>query len=240
MAFYPRNKLSLILNPLDGSPKEKSASRIFTGLFFSHLIIVCILYIGYIVPLYLLVGLAVNYFALSFAAASASLGYSNSDIVTQARSDKTTMTQLTTLFFITGVWPLIAAQVFAPALFVLNIFIVFYSIVALSTYLHFDETPTAHGQSLLSDLRGFFKNRIFSKPLSLISMNKHLSAKEEKRIAREGIYHEETPRGHEDFGSGRIGGEPTTAVATHIPSAPPIEETTYTSASTTHPSKKRD
>ena len=216
MAFYPRNKLSLLLNPLEGSTKEKSASSIFTGLFFSHLVIICILYIGSIIPLYILAGLAVNYFALSYAAASASLGYSDHEHATQAPNDKTTMSQLTTLFFITGVWPLIAAQVFAPALFVLNIFILFYSIVALATYLHFDDSPTHHGQSLLSDLRGFFKSKIFSKPLSLISMNKHLSAKEERRLPREEI-DQITPRGPEDFGSGRLDG---TSVPMPIASAP--------------------
>jgi hypothetical protein len=93
MAFYPRNKLSLLLNPLEGSTKEKSASLIFTGLFFSHLLIICILYIGSIVPLYILAGLAVNYFALSYAAASASLGYSDHAHATQCPNDKTTMSQ---------------------------------------------------------------------------------------------------------------------------------------------------
>jgi hypothetical protein len=102
-------------------------------------------------------------------------------------------------------------------LFVLNIFILFYSIVALATYLHFDDSPTHHGQSLLSDLRGFFKSKIFSKPLSLISMNKHLSAKEERRITREEINQPTPPRGPENFGSGRLDG---TSVPMPIATAP--------------------
>ena len=211
MAYYPSNKLSVLLRPNLHNHKERSASIILAGYFFLHFVPLFILYCASLLSTLWFIGLLVNYFVLSYAAAVSSMGYAESNEVQYHASDKTTMMQYTTLFFITGAWPLITLQALIPAIFVVYILVVMYAFIALATYIHFGDNQENNEHSILSDLKYFCKDKLFSENIGLTNLNKICCKKIAKKAGSEStIQNYRSPTESNNFGSG-------------VPSAPEYE-----------------
>jgi hypothetical protein len=175
VSFYSVNNFSVLLNPTQTSYKQRASSRLFSTILSVHIFPLIILLATSLLPLYMFAILSCNYLLTSYAAGAVSLGYNDYPEYTPPTvNDRNTMSQLATLFFITGIWPLIYIQAYIPALFVMNLFILFYSVIAAATYLHFQDQPSLP-PSPLNDIKTFFKATIFNKTLSLIEMNKFIS-----------------------------------------------------------------
>ncbi|MEE3003726.1 MAG: hypothetical protein VX335_05195 [Pseudomonadota bacterium] len=237
MAYYPKNKFKVLLNPDQSVDRQKSASTIFLCMFFIHMIPLCILYGASLVPTLNFIILFANYLALAYSAGSVSLGYSDGEHTTiNLPADKTLMTQLTTLFLITGIAPLIYLQCMLPALFVVYFIVPFYFMIAISTYLNFDEPNTNSTQNtgIMHDLKCFFKEKIFVKEaFSLIEHNKEISRKRVKRYKKfaannkdfdpttsnQMAYEERRADRPRTYGHGTVGGNNEVVEATPIISA---------------------
>ena len=223
MAYFPTNKLSVVLRPNLDNYKERSASVIFSGFFFAHFFPLFILYAASLLSTMWFIGLLINYFVLSYAAAVSSMGYAESNEVALHASDKTTIMQYTTLFFIAGAWPLITLQALVPAMFVVYILVVMYAFVSLATYIHFGDNQENNDHTILSDLKFFCKDKIFSENIGLIKLNKICCKKIEKKAGVESaITNYRPPTASNNFGGGRASQQGYELVPTNEPSAPYI------------------
>lgn len=225
MSYYPTPKklFNSILNPDASNNKERASSEISTLLFSSHILICLLFYSVSLMSLSTFAILIVNYSILAYSAGAVSAGYAYKDNEENDEhdTDKKFMSICTLTFLLTGILPFIYLKILAPSIVAIYLPIMFYSFIALATYIHFNSTPSGPSDNLLENLKGFLKTKVFTRHISLISFNKH-RAETMQNIPQQIIKTQEQQRRSSDFGGGKpASGDHVTGV---IPSAPFLPE----------------
>ncbi|MBT4803643.1 MAG: hypothetical protein HON78_01415 [Legionellales bacterium] len=226
MSYYPTPKklLNTILNPDASNNKERASSEISTLLFSSHILICLLFYSVSLMSLTTFAILIVNYSILAYSAGAVSAGYAYKDNEENDEhdTDKKFMSICTLTFLLTGILPFIYLKILAPSIVAIYYLpIMFYSFIALATYINFNSTPSGPSDNLLENLKGFLKTKVFTWHISLISFNKH-RAETMQNIPQQAIKTQVQQRDSSDFGGGTpASGDDLTGT---IPSAPPLAE----------------
>ena len=226
MSYYPTPKklFNSILNPDASNNKERASSEISTLLFSSHILICLLFYSVSLMSLTTFAILIVNYSILAYSAGAVSAGYAykNNEENDEHDTDKKFMSICTLTFLLTGILPFIYLKILAPSIVAIYLPIMFYSFIALATYIHFNSTPSGPSDNLLENLKGFLKTKVFTSHISLISFNKHRAETMQKK-PQQRIETQVQQRDSSYFGGGTLASGDNFEVV--VPSAPLLTET---------------